>query len=213
VRPLHRVGDLEHHQHAMATSADQLLHINPDSISSCQTDAPPELRRVQAELGARHSFREAAELLSMLLPCSPTNHATIRNRTHRVAAEIEANAPEAPKGMPTSNDELIVMIDRAHIRAAPGYQTRHLDVTVGKVEVSGRQPRRFALAPEGSDHPLAPMRAALVEQGWHPGRPLAVISDGEAALPNLVPPRPESLCATFWIGFTCPCACDRSSKS
>jgi hypothetical protein len=53
----------------------------------------PELRRVQAELGARHSFREAAQLLSTLLPCSPTNHATICNRTHRVAVEIEAKAP------------------------------------------------------------------------------------------------------------------------
>jgi hypothetical protein len=146
----------------------------------------PELRRVQADLGARHSFREAAQLLSTLLPCSPSNHATIRNRTHRVAAEIEAKAPEAPKDAATSNGEMIVMIDGAHIRATPGYQTRHIDVTVGKVEVTGRRPRRFALALKGSDHPLAPMRAALIEQGWHPGRPLAVISDGEAALPNLV---------------------------
>ena len=146
----------------------------------------PELRRVQADLGARHSFREAAQLLSTLLPCSPANHATIRNWTHRVATEIEANAPEAPKDAPASGDEMIVMIDGAHIRAAPGYQSRHVDVTVGKIEVSGRRPRRFALAPKGSDHPLAPMRAALVEQGWHPGRPPAVISDGEAALPNLV---------------------------
>src|ERR1700733_13481352 len=56
----------------------------------------PELRRVQAELGARHSFREAARLLAMLLPCSPANHASIRNQTHRVAAEIEAKVPEAP---------------------------------------------------------------------------------------------------------------------
>jgi hypothetical protein len=146
----------------------------------------PELRRVQADLAARHSFREAARLLSTLLPCSPTNHATIRNRTHRVAAEIEAKAPEVPKAVPEANDEIIVMIDGAHIRAAPGYQSRHLDVTVGKVEVNGRRPRCFALAPKGSDHPLTPMRAALLEQGWHPGRPLAVISDGEAALPNLV---------------------------
>ena len=146
----------------------------------------PELRRIQAELGARHSFREAAQLLCMLLPFSPTNHATIRNRTHRVATEIEAEAPKAPADTPASTDEIVVMIDGAHIRAAPGYQTRQLDVTVGKVEVSGRGPRRFALAPKGSDHPLAPVRAALVEQGWHPGRKLAVNSDGEAALPNLV---------------------------
>ena len=32
VRPLHGVGDFEHHQHAMAASADQLLQIDPDSI-------------------------------------------------------------------------------------------------------------------------------------------------------------------------------------
>jgi len=146
----------------------------------------PELRRVQADLGARHSFREAAQLLSTLLPCSPANHATIRNRTHRIAAEIEAKAPEAPRDVPALNDEIVVMIDGAHIRAVPGYQSRHLDVTVGKVEVSGRQPRRFALAPKGSDRPLTAVRAALVEQGWHAGRPLTVISDGEAALPNLV---------------------------
>jgi hypothetical protein len=33
---------------------------------------------------------------------------------------------------------------------------------------------------------LAPIGAALLEQGWYPGRRLAAISDGEAALPNLV---------------------------
>jgi len=52
--------------------------------------------------------------------------------------------------------------------------------------VAGRKPRRFALAPKGADNPLESLRAALVEQGWHPGRPLSVMSDGEAALPNLV---------------------------
>ena len=160
-------------------SFSPLVQLFPDRCT-------PELRRVHAELGARHSFREASQLLSTLLPCSPTNHATIRNRTHRIAAEIEAKTPEAPKDVPASTDEMVVMIDGAHIRAVPGYQSRHLDVTVGKVEVSGRQPRRFALAPKGSDHPLTAVRAALVEQGWHPGRALTVISDGEAALPNLV---------------------------
>ncbi len=35
----------------------------------------PEFRRLQAELSARHSYREAARLLTMLLPCEPPNHA------------------------------------------------------------------------------------------------------------------------------------------
>jgi len=64
-------------------------------------------------------------LLSTLLPYSPTNHATIRNRTPRVAAEIEAKAPEAPRDVPALNDEIVVMIDGAHIRAVPGCQSRH----------------------------------------------------------------------------------------
>lgn len=58
-------------------------------------------------------------MLSVLVPCSSTNHATIRNRTHRVATEIEAKTPEAPKDAAAPNDEMIVMIDGAHIRAAP----------------------------------------------------------------------------------------------
>ena len=79
------------------------------------------------------------------------------------------------------------MIDGAHIRAVPAHQSRHLDVTVGKVEVAGRKPRRFAFAPKGADRPLDVLRAALGEQGWRPGQKLTVISDGEAVLANLGP--------------------------
>jgi hypothetical protein len=49
----------------------------------------PEFRRLQAELRARPSYREAARLLSTLLPCAPVSHATMRHRTHRVAADLE----------------------------------------------------------------------------------------------------------------------------
>lgn len=49
----------------------------------------PELRWLQAELSARHSCREAARLLTTLLPCQPMNHATMRHRTHRVAADLD----------------------------------------------------------------------------------------------------------------------------
>lgn len=73
----------------------------------------PELRQIQAGPGARHPFRKAGRLRSTLLPCLPVNRATIRNRTHRV------------------------------IRAVPGYQSRHQDVTVGKV---GRARNRPCLA-------------------------------------------------------------------
>ena len=154
----------------------------------------PELRRLQAELGARHSFREAARLLTALLPCSPPNHAGVRNRLHRVASELHAEEARAvertsrppPNAETMSDPGVTVAIDGAHIRAAPGYQTRHLDVIVGKVETDGCLPRRFALAPSGTKRPLLPVRAALAAQGWRPDVPVTVISDGEAALPELV---------------------------
>ena len=49
----------------------------------------PELERVQAELGARTSYREAARILETLLPASLANHESVRARTHAVALRLE----------------------------------------------------------------------------------------------------------------------------
>src|SRR3712207_6286997 len=53
----------------------------------------PELERVQAELGARTSFREAARILAALLPVGAANHASVRNRTHAVGQRLEVGDP------------------------------------------------------------------------------------------------------------------------
>jgi hypothetical protein len=59
----------------------------------------------------------------MLLPCKPPNHATMRNRTHRLAAEIENQVEAPPKidAEPNLEPDMIVLIDGARIRAAPGW--------------------------------------------------------------------------------------------
>src|SRR5215217_211562 len=49
-----------------------------------------EAKAVQAELGARTAFREAARILEALLPASPANHESVRTRTHAVALRLEA---------------------------------------------------------------------------------------------------------------------------
>ncbi len=105
-----------------------------------------------------------------LLPCSPVNHATMRNRTHRGAAEIKAGPGGVPEGPSSSGKEMVVMIDGAHVRGVPGHQSRHLDATVGKVEVAGRKGRRLAFAPKGANFPLDVLRTALAAQGWRPGQ-------------------------------------------
>jgi hypothetical protein len=35
-------------------------------------------------------------------------------------------------------------------------------------------------------NPLTALRAALIEQGWTEGGPLTMVSDGDAALPDLM---------------------------
>ena len=64
-------------------SLSPLSHLLPDRCTG-------ELRRLHAELGARHSFRETTRLLETFLPWSLPNHASVRNRLHRVAGRIEA---------------------------------------------------------------------------------------------------------------------------
>ncbi len=156
----------------------------------------PELRRLQAELGARLSYRDAARILSALLPCSPPTHSSIRNRLGRVADDLndrdrmmasESGALSTAEGEATTNrPPVTIILDGAHIRAIPTTQSRLVGVNVGKVLDSKGNSRRFGFAP-GSGHALdATLRAALVAQGWQPGSALTVISDGEPALRNMV---------------------------
>ena len=58
-----------------------LAHFFPDRST-------PELRRLHAELGARHSFREAARILETFLPCAKQVNTSVRNRLGKVAGEI-----------------------------------------------------------------------------------------------------------------------------
>jgi hypothetical protein len=158
-------------------------------LTACCT---PELERVQAELGARTSFREAARILETLLPASPANHESVRTRTHAVALRLEAadrqSAAAGVVGDTAAADtgRPIVMLDGAYLRAAPGHRVRNFEVICGKVEQEGRASRRFALVRSVAEQPHALLRAALLDQGWREGSPVIAISDGDPALPALV---------------------------
>jgi hypothetical protein len=147
----------------------------------------PELERIQAEVGARTSFREDARILEMLLPASPAGHVSVRNRLHSVAQQLEAaDAKRAPTLEKPAKREIVVALDGAHVRSVPGYQVRHFEAITGKVEVRGRPARRFALVGSVTEQPAGLVRAALADQGWHENQAVTVISDGDPALPALV---------------------------
>jgi len=157
----------------------------------------PELERVQAELGARTSFRDATRILEALLPASPANQQSVRNRTHAVARRIEAADRQAATEVTAIRNEPdraaaadehrpIVMLDGAYIRAVPGHQVRNFEAICGKVEHEGHPTRRFALVRSVAEQPHALLRAALQDQGWREGGAVIAISDGDPALPALV---------------------------
>lgn len=147
----------------------------------------PELRRLQAELGARHSFREAARIMEIFLPCAKQANTSVRNRLGKIAREINDSeyAESAVSSAGKSAAPLTVFLDGAHIRSRPEYQKRHLDVVVGKIE-SPHISRRFGLVQQAARSPSGQLRQDLQETGWDGESPVTVISDGEPALPNLV---------------------------
>ena len=148
--------------------------------------ATPELCRLQAELGARHSFREAVRIIETFLPCAKQMNTTVRNRLGGIAKDITgSDRSEGTTGNAASSSPLTAFIDGAHIRCRPEYQKRHLDVVVGKIETQDMS-RRFGLAPQATASPSKQLRRDLTALGWDGRRPVTVISDGEAALPNLI---------------------------
>ena len=152
----------------------------------------PELRRLQAELGARVSYREAGRILSALLPCSQPTHSSIRNRLARVADDLDEQDRVVAANTRTlttpetstmfDGPPVTVILDGAHIRATPITQSRLVDLTVGKILDSTGKSRRFGFALQGAPAPHATLRAAMLAQGWQPGSTVTVISDGEPAL-------------------------------
>ncbi|WP_299949443.1 ISKra4 family transposase [uncultured Ruegeria sp.] len=151
-------------------------------------NATPELRRLQAELGARHSFREAARLLNELTPCTKQNHVTIRNRLATTADNLvsdERSAASETDQRPKSPD-ITMFLDSAYVRSRPEYQRRNFELIVGSIESKGREKRRFGLSVIGADNPRDYLRRNLEAAGWRDGTAVTVLSDGDPALPRLV---------------------------
>ena len=147
----------------------------------------PELQRLQADLGARHSFREAARIMEIFLPCAKQANTSVRNRLGKIAREISDSEYVEPavSSAGKSAAPVTVFLDGAHIRSRPEYQKRHLDVVVGKIE-SAQVSRRFGLVQQAAQSPSRQVRQELQDTGWDGESPVTVISDGEPALPNLV---------------------------
>jgi hypothetical protein len=93
---------------------------------------------------------------------------------------------------------VVVALDGAQIRAIPGFQVRHFEVTAGRVE--GGAARHFAVAPSVTTPRPRAIANALRARGWLPGREVTALSDGDPALVESMrsaacAPNPQANCA------------------
>ena len=148
----------------------------------------PEFEHVVAELGARHSFREAAQILNLFLPTSSViNHTAVRSTLAEVADRIEERQTKMPYRMSRSTKGPVsVFIDGSYVRAIPGYSTRHFEVVMGKVETDTGRSFQFASMPNVDTPKSQTILSGLKAQGWLPGRDIVVFSDGDPNLADAV---------------------------
>lgn len=86
----------------------------------------------------------------------------------------------------STKEPVSVFIDGTYVRAVPGYQTRHFEVVMGRVETSGRRRSHFAAMPNAETSRNQVINAGLKAQGWLPGRDIVVFSDGDPSLADAV---------------------------
>ncbi len=101
-----------------------------------------ELQRLQARLGAQHSFREAARIMQAFLSYAKSYNTTVRNRLGRIAEDI--TEPDSPENAAFNSCPGTTIIDGAHIRCKPEYQKRHLSLGQDLPQQHDL-PKRFAL--------------------------------------------------------------------
>jgi hypothetical protein len=147
-----------------------------------------EFDNIAAELGARHSFRDAAHIPDLIVPAiTQHNHAKVRSRLAEVSNQIAARDQKLPHRLARSTGESpSVFIDGTFVRALPLYQTRHFEVVMGRIDAKGQKSRHFATMPHVSAARCDSVRAALRSQGWLPKQDITVFSDGDFSLVEVV---------------------------
>jgi hypothetical protein len=122
--------------------------------------------------------------MSLLLPTAKAiNHTGVRRRLARTADRLQAVDNAMPHRMSRAKGgPMVVSLDGAHIRAAPGRQVRHFEVTVGRVDTENAPIRHFAVVPDLQATRASAIGNALRAKGWLPGRDVVVLSDGDPAL-------------------------------
>ena len=147
----------------------------------------PEWMAMQAALGARMPYREAAFLLSAFLPADRLrNHGSIRNQTIRVGSRIALEETvAAPNSCPGAVASGSLAIDGTYVRGHGRDGPTKLHVVVGAVNFERRTKSAFAFVQQHKPH-RRQLRSMWQRIGCDQSTPLRVVTDGDTGLHNLV---------------------------
>jgi hypothetical protein len=127
----------------------------------------PELRWLNARLGAMLPYRQAATVLRCLLPVDRKhNHVTVRNHTLRVGAELES----APTVTSSPRDPAAIAevgIDVGYVRRVRGQGAANFAIVAAAVGRRGEKPRVWAATRDRAGR-LSERIAALIKASGSP---------------------------------------------
>ena len=151
------------------------------------TGTTPELIAMHASLGARMPYREAAFILSGLLPRQQRcNYSTVRNHTLLVGERINFEGPEhTVKAATGAVHWASVAIDGTYVRACPSEGAHRFHIVAGRYEQPGRQATLFAFVQrfQPSKHRMAELWTTL---GCSESTHLRVLTDGDRGMSAIV---------------------------
>lgn len=149
-----------------------------------------ELQWLHAKLGAMLPYRQACNVMGLLLPMSGRhNHVTVRNHTIAVSKTVETNALPRPAVRAKRTAEL--GIDVGYVRGLKGETTCGMAVVVAAVGPVGRSPRVWTSALSRSKALRVDMQRCLPDSGYTENDDVHVITDGATDLARVTQALPH----------------------
>ena len=155
-----------------------------------------ELRWLHARLGAMLPYRQAHDVLQLMLPIgNRQNHVTLRNHTVAVGSAVQTDAPltQTQDGIEA---EAELGIDVGYIRQVKGRGTSTMAVVAAAVGSVGKSPRIWASARTRTKPLHDDMSKFLADSGYDADAPVRVITDGAADLKKVSQALPRAGC---WV--------------
>lgn len=147
----------------------------------------PELIAMHASLGARMPYREAAFLLSGLLPCQRRcSHSTVRSPTLQVGARIDFEGMDrSVHAAPAPVDWASVAFDGTYARGRRSESCHRFHIVAGRFELSGGQATLFSFVQRfrPGKRQMAELRQTL---GCQALTHLGVLTDGDRGMSHFV---------------------------